>query len=119
MPLRFGKLNSIMSQNNQSRNQGRDVDRIIEGVRQIFPDIIVDQLRVTHPGDDDGLWFFHLPENPKDEIQIESSYGNCPFLIENMRNDDRKNGESLEQVVAIICEYFQEGRKIDPFERKA
>lgn len=119
MPLRFENLNCVMSQNTQPKNQSRDVDRIIEDVRQIFPEIIVEQLKVTHPADDDGLWFFHLPENPKDEIQIESPYGNCPFLIENMRNDERKNGETIEQVVAIICEYFREGRGNISSEREA
>jgi hypothetical protein len=119
MPHRFGKLIRVMSQNNQSQNQSRDVDRIIEGVRQIFPEMNIEQLKVTHHGDDDGLWFFNLPDNPKDEIQIESSYGNCPFLIENIRNDDRKNGETIEQVVAIICEYFREGQENASSEGKA
>jgi hypothetical protein len=96
---------------NQSQIRIRDVDRIVEGVRQIFPEVIVDQLRVTHPADDDGLWYFHLPENPNDDIQIESSYGSCPFLIENMGNDDRKSGDSVDQVVSIICEYFRDGPK--------
>jgi hypothetical protein len=118
MPLRFGELSCVMSESNQSQNQSRDVDGIIEGVRQVFPEIIVEQLKVTHPADDDGLWFFHLPENPKDEIQIESPYGKCPFLIENMRNDDRKNGETVEQVVGIICEYFR-GRGPNFSEREA
>jgi len=108
-----------MSQINQFQNQIRDVDRIIEAVRQAFPDAVVDQLKVTHPADDDGLWYFHLPENPKDDIQIESSYGNCPFLIENMRNDDRKNGETVEQVVSIICQYLRAGRESGFFEREA
>ena len=108
-----------MSQDNQFQNQIRDVDRIIEAVRQAFPDVIVDQLKVTYPADDDGLWYFHLPEKPKDDIQIESSYGNCPFLIENMRNDDRENGESVEQVVSIICQYFRAGRESGSFEREA
>ena len=119
MPLRSGKLSRVMSQDNQSQNQSRDVDRIIEGVRQMFPEVIVDQLKVTHPADDDGLWYFHLPENPRDDIQIESPYGNCPFLIENMRNDERRNGESVEQVVSIICEYFREGCESGSFEREA
>ena len=108
-----------MSQNNQPQNQIRDVDRIIEGVRQTFPEAVVDQLKVTHPADDDGIWYFHLPENPKDDIQIESSYGNCPFLIENMRSDDRKRGENVEQVVSIICEYFRESRESGSFAREA
>jgi len=108
-----------MSQNNPSQNRGRDVDRIIEGVRRIFPEVIVEQLKVTYPADDDGLWYFHLLENPKDDIQIESSYGSCPFLIENMRKGDRKIGESVEQVVSIICEYFREGREGASFQREA
>jgi hypothetical protein len=108
-----------MSQDNQFQNQIRDVDRIIEAVRLAFPNVVVDQLKVTHPADDDGLWYFHLPENPKDAIQIESSYGNSPFLMENMRNDDRENGESVEQVVSIICQYFRAGRERGSFEREA
>jgi hypothetical protein len=119
MPRRFEKAECVMSQNNQPQNQIRDVDRIIEGVRLKFPKVIVDQLKVTHPADDDGLWYFHLPENPEDEIQIESSYGNCPFLIENLRGDNRKSGESVEQVVSIIWEYFREGRKSGSFEPEA
>jgi hypothetical protein len=96
-----------MSQNSHLPKLNRDIDEIIEGVRQHFPEVSIDQLKVKHPADDDGLWYFHLPENPKDDIQVESSDGNCPFLIENMQNDDRKNGESVEQVVSIICEYFR------------
>lgn len=88
-------------------------------MRQIFPEVIVDQLKVTHPADDDGLWYFHLPENPKDDIQIESPDGNCPFLIENMRDDNRKSGENVEQVVSIICEYFREGRESASFQPEA
>jgi hypothetical protein len=108
-----------MSRDYQSQNQIRDVERIIEGVQRIFPEVIVDQLRVMHPADDDGLWYFHLPENPKDDIQIESPYGNCPFLIENMRSDDRKTGESVEQVVSIICEFFRAGQGRGPSAREA
>jgi hypothetical protein len=88
-------------------------------VRQIFPEVIVDQLKGIHPADDDGLWYFHLPENPKDDIQIESPYGNSPFLIEDMMSDDRKTGESFEQVVSIICEYFRAGRERASFPREA
>ena len=54
-----------MSQDNQFQNQIRDVDRIIEAVRQAFPDVVVDQLKVTYPADDDGLWYFHLQRSPK------------------------------------------------------
>ena len=108
-----------MSENNLSQNRLRDIDRIAEGARQVFPEVIVNQLKVTHPADDGGLWYFHLPESPKDDIQIEASYGSCPFLIENMRGGDRKSGGSVEQVVSIICEYFREGRGRGPSRREA
>jgi hypothetical protein len=119
MPHRFGTPSCVMSQNNQPQTQIRDVDRIIEGVRQTFPEAVVDQLKVTHPADDDCIWYFHLPENPKDDIQIESSYGNCPFLIENMRSNDCRRGKSVEQIVSIICEYFRESRESGSFKREA
>lgn len=94
---------------------GRDVDQIIERVKQRVPDANVWQLRVSHPGvDDDGLWFFTVPDaelslyRPK-SIQIESSYGMCPFVVE---HDDMESSaeaetartvdEAVEKIVAYL-----------------
>jgi hypothetical protein len=84
----------------------RDVDKIIEAVKIKFPNVTVEQLKVSLPADDDGLWYFSF-ENLKDEIQIESSYGKCPFLIESDRNNERRNSNSVEEVINIICEHLE------------
>ena len=58
----------------------RDIDQIIASVKEQIPNVQIEQLRVTHPADDDGLWWFRVPN--RSEVQVESSTGNCPFLIE-------------------------------------
>jgi hypothetical protein len=61
-----------------------------------------------HPADDDGPWWFRLPGKTKD-IQIESSTGSCPFLIES-RDDksstDATTGDTVEEVVQKIAACF-------------
>jgi len=80
----------------------RDVDKIISLVLATGPEVKVKQLKVLHPGaDDDGLWFFNQPESPF-EVQIESSNGMCPFLIETDETDARFSGNSVEEVVQIL-----------------
>jgi hypothetical protein len=65
----------------------RDVDQIIHSIMNVCPTVKVRQLNVSHPGaDDDGLWFFNWPGS-EFEVQIESSNGICPFLIETDEND--------------------------------
>ena len=59
----------------------RDIDSIIDLFRKIHPQVSIEQLRVSHPGDDAGIWFFKAARCPP-EVQVESSTGMCPFLIE-------------------------------------
>jgi len=84
----------------------RDIDLIMDGMRQYLPEVTIEQLKVTHPADDDGLWFFYLAEGRADEIQIESSSGMCPFLIETNRNDERRQGKSVEEVISVLRDHF-------------
>jgi hypothetical protein len=87
----------------------RDIDQIIERVRQFVPGVQVQQLQVSHPDvDDDGLWFFSLSGTTKD-IQIESSFGVCPFIVEHcdMKSSSdaeiaRTVDEAVEKVVAYL-----------------
>ena len=80
----------------------RDVERIIERVRQVSSAVEVRQLQVRHPGaDDDGLWFFNQPNSPF-EVQIESWNGTCPFLVETAENDARFTANSVEEAVQIL-----------------
>jgi hypothetical protein len=65
----------------------RDIENLIESFSTIYPTVRVRQLEVLHPGaDDDGLWFFQMPGS-KLEVQIESSTGMYPFLIETNGNE--------------------------------
>jgi hypothetical protein len=60
----------------------RDIDLVIAELNAANPTVTVEQLRVTHPGaDDDGMWFFRQPQSPN-EVQLESSTGAVPFLVE-------------------------------------
>lgn len=80
----------------------RDVDRIIELVRDICPAVDVKQLQVIHPeADDDGLWYFLQPAS-EFQVQIESPNGMCPFLVETDETDDRRTGRSVEETVEIL-----------------
>lgn len=80
----------------------RDVDQIIRRIQEAFPGVQVRQLKVRFPGrDDDGIWFFTHPETDF-EVQIESGYGTCPFLIETTETNDRFNANSIEETVQTV-----------------
>ena len=80
----------------------RDIDHIIERLTIELPGVEVAQLQVTHPGaDDDGIWFIKIPGRGG-EVQIESSHGSCPFVIESDLCDDRIYGRSIDEVVQKV-----------------
>ena len=89
----------------------RDIDKIIDSVRCEFPNAKIEQLKVKFPADDDGIWYFWLPENSADDIQIENSYGQCPFILETNRSPEVRHGETIEQVVSIVCEHLRTSLK--------
>lgn len=81
----------------------RDVDLIIQAITNLYSRVNVRQLEVSHPGvDDDGIWFFEQPDSDF-EVQIESSTGMCPFLIETDESDDRFTGSSVQETVQIVA----------------
>jgi hypothetical protein len=81
----------------------RDIERITELLRQRLRAVVIRQLKVSHPGaDDDGLWFLRQPET-RFEVQIESSTGMCPFLIETDETDERFTADSVEGAVRILA----------------
>ena len=83
----------------------RDIDLIVERLLADIPGVHVAQLKVTHLGDDDGLWFINIPSQEA-TVQIESPNGNCPFLIESDFNDDRSYGHSIEETVRAVKHLF-------------
>ena len=58
------------------------IDQIVARLKIKIPGVQVSQLSVAHPAvDDDGLWFIRIPGRAA-EVQLESSQGGCPLLIE-------------------------------------
>lgn len=80
----------------------RDIDQIIERLKAELPVAHVTQLQVAHPGaDDDGIWFITI-RGTNGQVQIESSTGSCPFLIESDFSDERFHGHTVDEVVATV-----------------
>ena len=59
----------------------RDIEAVIAGLEDSWPGVRVEQLRVLHAADDDGLWFVSHPDS-RGKVQVESSSGTVPFLVE-------------------------------------
>lgn len=80
----------------------RDIDCIIGRLNVEYPGIQITQVQVRHPGaDDDGLWFVRVPGR-RGEIQLESSDGSFPVLIESDRSNERFSAETVEDLVSVL-----------------
>lgn len=87
---------------------GSDIDEIIKRLLGVLPGAKITQLQVTHPADDDGLWFIKVP-GVQGDVQIESSSADCPFLIESTFNNESRTGNTIEEVVSIVRQLFPQG----------
>ena len=85
----------------------RDIDRVIEHVQAALPDVRWEQLKVTHPADDDGIWYFSVP-GVKGEIHVESSTGMVPFDLGSGRRS--VDCASVESTVDTIVAWLKELR---------
>lgn len=90
----------------------RDINLIIEKVEQKLPDIDVWQPEKIYPSDDNGIWYFRLPDVEPD-IQIESSFGCCPFIVETEEQSsyDARTATTVDEAVEMIVEYLESKRK--------
>jgi len=86
-------------------SQPREVQEVVGIVKRSWPGVRWTRLQVKHETDDDGLWFFWLPEHPG-EVQIESSLGVCPFLIETDKHDERSEGATPEEVAETVVTWL-------------
>ena len=59
----------------------RGIDQLTAALRRAYPDITVDPVREPRPGDEDGRWRVRHPAALTD-VQILSSTGDAPFLVE-------------------------------------
>jgi len=79
----------------------RDIDKIIEALESRHPRLIVEQIKASHPADDDGVWCFSHPELPY-EVQLESASGSFPFLVETDRHDQRAQAGTLDEAIQLV-----------------
>ena len=86
----------------------RDIDLIIEKVKERNPEITFRQHYKIHPADDDGIWWFYFPYS-KIDIHVESSYGMCPFIIETNEQSsyDARTANTVDETVEMIVEYLE------------
>ncbi|MGI4790591.1 MAG: hypothetical protein ACRYFS_17290 [Janthinobacterium lividum] len=89
----------------------RDIDLIIAEMARRYPNVCVQQLQVKHQADDDGLWYFWQSDSSI-SVQIESSSGSCPFLIETDENDTRAKGKSVAEVICILEQWLHLGNGV-------
>ncbi len=96
----------------------RDIDRIIEQVKILLPEAkVIQEPKHNHAAYyDNGIWYFSLPAIRTD-IQIESTYGECPFVVETNEQSSREalKASTVEEAIRLIVEYLSaasEGRAI-------
>ena len=86
--------------------QPPDIKLIISAVRQSLPQVRWTRLWVSHPGaDDDGIWWFWLPDQAG-EVQVESSSGTCPFDLSTDKDDRQTTAGTLESAAKTIVEWL-------------
>lgn len=82
--------------------RGKVCGTLIRQLQLAQPRVRTEQLKVAHPGtDDDGIWFFRHPATDV-EVQLESSTGSCPFLVERTDSVDRLQATTVQQAILLV-----------------
>jgi hypothetical protein len=81
-----------------SDRTGGSIDDVFVALRRDVPDLLVERLTTTHPGDDDNVYFLGTPTHP-DLVQIDTaSNGQPPFIVEAA---ERLDTSDLDRVVTV------------------
>lgn len=85
----------------------RDIDLVIGQVWERLPAVIVRQHQVSNPLDDDHIWWFSLPQVPRN-VQVEPTTVNCQFLLETDEQSSATalRASSVAEAVRLIVEYL-------------
>ncbi|MGC0423511.1 hypothetical protein [Embleya sp. AB8] len=80
---------------------GGPLDDVLGGARRLLRGLTVERLRVTHPGDDDNVYFLSVGSA---RVQVDSGpHGQAPFIVEGLiRTDTPDPAEAL----AAVCREF-------------
>ena len=85
---------------------GGSLDEVFAGVRRVVPGLMIERLSVTHPGDDDNVYFLGDERGPG-RVQVDTfPDGAPPFLIE---GDKRVETSDIAQAITVICAWLDSG----------
>jgi len=67
---------------------------------------VIKALQRRHPdlrvwADDAGIWLLDIP-SALIKVRLESSTGNCPFLIESSLNPERMNAAGIGEAINMV-----------------
>jgi len=79
----------------------RDIDQVIAALRRRHSGLLVEQRPVTHAAVDEDIWFINLP-SASIEVQLESSTGNCPFLVESSLSPERLHAATIGEAINMV-----------------
>jgi hypothetical protein len=75
----------------------RDIDQVITALRRRHPALLIEQ----RGADDEGIWVVKHPSTSI-EVKLESSAGNCPFLIESSLSPERLHAASMGEAINMV-----------------
>ncbi|GAA1788926.1 hypothetical protein GCM10009682_08730 [Luedemannella flava] len=91
---------------NPTDRTGGPVDDILFALRKSYPGLQVVRLSVSHPADDDNVWFISLPPDGP-ELQLDSlPNGRPPFLLES--DWARAQTADIEEAIEQLSEWLRE-----------
>jgi hypothetical protein len=81
------------------------LDELLDQLRSRIPGLVVERLAVTHPADDDNVYFIG-DEHQRDQIQLDTAPDGQPsFCIE---NGGRHQTSQVREAASIIASYLQQ-----------
>jgi hypothetical protein len=84
---------------------GGPVDHVFMALRDAYPGLRIVRLSVTHPADDDNVWFI-TPVDSDTELQLDSMpNGYPPFLLES--DHARERADEVAVAVDILSEWLR------------
>jgi hypothetical protein len=89
------------------RDQTRGpLDEVFAALRGAFPDLRIKRVTVTHPADDDNVWFIARSGHDLD-LQIDSAPdGAPPFLLES--HNDRTSTDDVREAIGWLTRWLAE-----------
>jgi hypothetical protein len=95
---------------------GGPVDEVLARVRAAVPGLVVERLQVTHPADDDNIYFLG-DGHDADRVQIDTGAGGRPpFLIEATERFETSDVAEAASVVSSWLGSGNIGARDDPAE---